>query len=373
MSSFPVDAVVVLLLFIISAPVLFVQFTERDVQYVLTHRLKETTRRNMTFPGLVGFGMVVIFFALSYLLGVHDRETVLSDLLLLLLFGLVIYILLIFLPILRKQNIIQHLKEKVINCVRTRGSLSEEDLNAITFLGMESQAGDEKFWSIQALGEITLAITQRADDHRRQIELPLESLRKVLFSGKQKGSPENFNFTVDVLKPVIQAYYRKGESTSSFPHPDLNLVYQFLTQVALEAVNFPSEEVVLACIAAMKAPSTKKIPTSRWLREVGTTAVLRDKIASALEVLHTLEAALENVDEPISEILFDYIGLLSAFWQHGESAQKMVKGLLDTLKNKPAVQVRKLIGQSIQHYSHAAEFSTADRIRSMWDSYLRLP
>jgi hypothetical protein len=373
MSNFPVDTVVILLLFILSAPVLFVQFTERDVQYVLTHRLKETTWRNMTFPGLVGFGIVIIFYALSYLLGVRDRETILSDILLLLLFGLIVYILLIFLPILRKQNIIQHLKEKIVSDVRTRGSLREEDLNAITFLGMESQAGDEKFWSIQALGEIALAIAQRADDHGRQIELPLESIRKVLFSGKQKGSPENFNSAVDVLKPVIHAYYRKGESTSSFPHPDLNQVYQFLTQVALEAVNFQSEEVVLACIAVMKSSSTKKMPTSRWLREVGTTAVLRDKIASALEVLHTLETALENGDEPASDILFDYIGLLSAFWQHGESAQKMVKGLLDTLKNKPTVQIRKLIGQSIQYHSHAAQFSTADRIRSMWDSYLRLP
>lgn len=365
----PVDAVITLLLYLIGAPALLVQYAESDVRQVLIHNLRGKLVQ-MGLPAFAGLLVCAVVLILLRRLSPASADLVAFGLLFSLLTLAVISSFLIF-PLSRKHNVVENLGTKILRTIHKKGRPDEDDLKVLTAIGMESQPGDEKHWTIQALAKITQAVLTTAEYRGCQLDGPVESLRKVVLQGSKMASPENFLSALDLLRGIIKKYYDCQEKNCQFSDADLAATYKLVSQMGQEAAAFSIEGIASACIDALEWPGIPNQAASQALSEIGMAAVQKNRIGTAMESLHILDAMIATVSEPLEggEVFYDYTGLLAAFWHHGSAGREMARRYLDDLRYSLDVDVQRLINLSIEHHRMVGRFLVADRILSMWIEY----
>jgi hypothetical protein len=390
MQTLPIDAMVTILLYLIGAPALLIQNAESDVRYVLRHQLRRETDTLTITPAI--FGIILILIALIYAraggsspLPDYTPELILGGLL-----GLAVYVSIIVLPISRKRDVIKRLRGRMLKQVRQDGRVMDEDMEALVLLGTESKPGNERFWTIHALSLVSKEILALSNYKGCSLGKVTEAMRKVILGGEKIGAPENFVSAVDVLRPMIQTYYQKSKENPWFADADLDNAYLLLSQMGQRAMDFPIDGIASTCLEALDGPGLPNSAASQRLSEIGSAAIAKDRIGPARESLHILDYMVANGGAwcENEEVMFDYLALLAAFWNHTVAGREEALGYIKDLKSAeagqpdqpppaddlpegqiPETRLGVLVKQAIRHHSSVGRFTTSDNIRDMWISY----
>lgn len=386
METVPIEAMITILLFLIGAPALLIQNAESDVRYALSHNLRRYTFITTGLPVIGGIAIIlaVLFASLPPLW---------INILLLAMITLAVVASIYGLPVSRKREVIKRLRKKMVREVVKKGRIDEEDLKAVVLMGMESKPGDERWWAIHALGYITLAFLAHPKYNGCRLDAVMEALRKIIFGSDKIGSPENFTSVVEVLRPVIQKHHQMSNNDPWFSDSDLANANRLLSDMGQRAVEFPIDGVISACIDGLDGLEAANSSASQALSEIGIAAMEKNRIGPAREALHILDAIVNAKGDLCEdeEIIFDYLALLAAFWDHSNVGVKEARRYLDDLyyrdmphengtdlfpPDQDSVSIpidpllARLIRQAVQHHTTVGRFNIATNIFMMGETYL---
>lgn len=387
MHTLSVDAIITLLLYLVGAPALLIQNAESDVRYVINHYLRWETYTRAVWPAVVGVFLALTPIFVAHAGGWYDQDTILPDLILIGLFILAIYVSVIVLPISRKRDVVNRLRTKMVRQVENKGHVDDELMQALELLGTESKPGNERGWTIRALSYITNAAVVRTDYNGCRLDKVTETLRKVILGSDRMASQENFISAVDVLRPITQKYYEKRKDDPWFSDADLYNAFLLLSQMGQRAVEFPVDGVTSACIDGLDGRDIPNSTASQGLCQIGIAAISKDRVGPAREALHILDALVSSGEDGLcedEEIIFDYLALLAAFWEHTIAGRTEARRHLDdlyaldepheddlTLTEDPPQErlLARLVRQAIRHHTSVGRFTIADNIADMWQTY----
>lgn len=387
MQNLSIDGVITLLLYLIGAPALLIQNAESDVRYVINHHLRRETYIRAVWPAVVGAVLVGVPNLVAHAGGWHEQNTILPDLILISLFILAIYVSIIVLPISRKRAVVKRLREKMVRQMVEKDQIDDDLMQALVLLGTESKPGNERGWTIRALSYITNATLARSNYSGCRLDKVTDALRKVILGSDRLASQENYISAVDVLRPIIQKYYEKHKEDPTFPDGDLYNSFLLLSQMGQRAVEFPVDGVTSACIDGLDGRDIPNSTASQGLCEIGIAAIGKDRVGPAREALHILDALVSSGEDGLcddEEIIYDYLALLAAFWQHTIAGRTEARRHLDDLylldqpheddaplPDDPPQErlLARLVRQAIQHHTSVGRFTIADNIADMWQTY----
>ena len=381
------SAIVTLLLYLIGAPALLIQNAESDVRFVIDHHLRREIYTRAAWPAVVG---VVLALSLIIIIQVGmwpAMSSILADGILVVLFSLAIYVSIKVLPISRKRDVVIRLREKMVRQVVEKGTIDDELMQALVVLGTESKPGNERGWAIRALSYITNATVARSDYSGCRLDKVTDALRKIILGSDRMASQENYISAVDVLRPIIQKYYAKHKEDPTFPDGDLYNAFLLLSQMGQRAVEFPVDGVTSACIDGLDGRDIPNSTASQGLCEIGIAAIAKDRVGPAREALHILDALVSSGEDGLcedEEIIFDYLALLAAFWEHTIAGRAEARRHLDDLylldepheddptppEDQPQERLlARLVRQAVRHHTTVGRFTIADNIADMWQTY----
>lgn len=365
------DAVFGLLLYLIGIPTIVTQFVPEDVVYVTASHKSTLFIRKFLVPIAIGVLIWILSWIFPLIFTSLVTSTVAPNIVLLLLLAVVAYETFVAIPTLSREAVVSRITKRIIARLQSEKILDEDDISDLVFIGTASQPGDQKNISLKAISVITKTVLSLPNYEGCQMEGIINAIRSIVIEGKDIGTPENFYMAFDILRQIIDKYYKTIKIHPTLSDSDLAQTYKLLSEMGQVALGFPVDGVSFTSISTIGSYDTLNPAASQRLSEIGAAATKKDRMGVAMNALHKLEFAINNSEKPVEdEILYDYVGMLGAFWCHGESAQKQVKQNLDDLKER--ANLRKLVSDSIHHHSRVSRFTVADHIRAMWDGYQRL-
>jgi hypothetical protein len=271
-----------------------------------------------------------------------------------------------------KRSLIRWIVARAIRRRRSVGEYSQTELTDLEHLGQESKGGEEKGWVISALRVLADNVLTSPQYSGGQLEGLITTLSEVLLEGTVRGTPENFRSSIELLRRVVRTNYQRAAITPDFVDADLAHAIRTLSLLARQALGFPQQGITATCLAILSDHATATNPAnsaiSQALREIGTEAIARDQLALALEALTPLDIVVfASDDAPFDdELLYDFLGLLSALWKHGVSGEEKAGEYLADLVAKPGLDMDDLLWRTVYHHRRTNRFAVADRVIEMY-------
>jgi len=361
------DAFIGLLLFMAGAPALVLQFTPNDVRHILLKNKSDKWKfiANLYWPAVVGAVSTLGVFVFSNPTPCKWAEVGL----LVLLIGLTIFVCVKILSYASKRDVVKKQADQAIGAHQKTEAMSNDYFENIRLLGRESKSSGEKLWAIEAVGKIASYRLSRTNYAGNEMEAAIDALRGIILEGRQGSSPEIFHKAIEILNQIIQ----KHRERPGLSQADLRWSLKALSDLGQEAIKFPTPDVTIACINVLESSSRPLSPSaSQGLSEIASVALQEGVILVAMQALNIIGSAVyENglEDTKLQEILYDYLGLLGAFWAHGESAQSIANRDLNDLKAGGKINLKELVERAIEHHRETMRFEVADKISKMWSEY----
>ena len=368
------DAFVGLLLFLAGAPALVIQLISNDVRHILL----KSRRQQLAFiiklywPSLAGFFLIILGYSIYIDVAINNpndaRLYVVEAILLSIMILLTLIVCIMILPYASKRGLVTDQARRVINRHKSQRHMPAIYINNLVLLGRESKPGEEKSWSIEAIGKI---VTYRLSDavyRGNEMESLINALHDILLGDDNCGAPENFQKAIDILSQIIQQYHHQ----SNISQADLRWSQKALSSLGKRALDFHTPDVALSCINALGVNFIELTPSaSQSLCEIAETALNKKQTLVAMQALNIIGSAVyeAGLQPQSAEIMYDYLGLLGAFWAHGESAQSIANRDLNDLKAGGKINLKELVERAIEHHRETLRFEVADKISTMWSEY----
>ena len=267
-----------------------------------------------------------------------------------------------------KKRIINELVDKAEKGSNGQAEYGGAELDNLILLGKESRGGEEKEWCIDGLDRLAQKVLVSGAYSGCQLESLVNALCAVLLEGTISSTLVNFQSGTALLRRIVYAYYR-GRSHPNFADADLGHAVHALSLLGQKALQLHRPGTASECLGVLGTSLNEPNPAiSQALREIGMRAIEQDQIAVAMESLGKLDEMLFSGDHLPAEreILYDLIGLLAKFWEHGESGKVVARRDIAELQDDPDVQMAALIEETIHHYRSTSRFVAADQIKDMY-------
>lgn len=356
------DAFIGLLLFLAGAPALILQFSSSTVRNIL---LKHSSVGSLKlyWPLFIAALLVLITNLLNTQGVVEPRIT--EPILLGSLLTLVFAVCLLMLAYARPAQIAARLTRTAIQQLKKTGQLSDESIETIIGMGIESSPGGERDQILNLLSAIMEVYLQHPDYRGNQLSRLIEGLQKILSEGSPSTS-ENYRSAGKILKRVLLSA-RDGAGR----RPDQATACKVLGSLGAQTLNFPNTDVTIAFIDALNDRKNLSTAASQSLYEIAAAALEKDKALPAMRALEIIAEAFyaASPNLPNAEVTYDYLSLLAAFWQHGSSGQFIAERDLNDLSGYPGFHLEQQVHNAIEHHREKANFGVSDQIQEMWNSY----
>ena len=363
----PLDAIVSLLMFLVGAPALVFQLATSEIREVITQHNTHIPTRYL-LPALSGFAIFLIAYLVSAIWPQPWVSGPLWHVVIVTLLALSLLTVITVFPLMGKKRIINELVDKAEKGSNGQVEYGEAELDNLILLGKESRGGEEKGWCIAGLDRLAQKALASKAYGGCQLESLVNALCAILLEGTMPSTPENFRSGTALLRRIVHAYYL-GKSHPDFADADLGHAIRALSLLGQEALHLQQQGTAPVCLGVLGTCLDEANPAiSQALREIGMQAIEQNQIAVAMESLGKLDEMLFSGDHLPAEreILYDLIGLLAKFWEHGESGKVVARRDIAELQDDPDVQMAALIDETILHHRSTGRFVAADQIKDMY-------
>ena len=363
----PTDAIISLLMFLMGAPALVFQLASNDVREVITQHNTHIPKKYL-LPAFTGFLIVFAIYGIDTRWLPDKVSNSLWHAAVGALLALSLITVIGVFPSMGKKRIINELVDKAEKGSNGQAEYGGAELDNLILLGKESRGGEEKEWCIDGLDRLAQKVLVSGAYSGCQLESLVNALCAVLLEGTISSTLVNFQSGTALLRRIVYAYYR-GRSHPNFADADLGHAVHALSLLGQKALQLHRPGTASECLGVLGTSLNEPNPAiSQALREIGMRAIEQDQIAVAMESLGKLDEMLFSGDHLPAEreILYDLIGLLAKFWEHGESGKVVARRDIAELQDDPDVQMTALIDETILHHRSTGRFVAADQIKDMY-------
>jgi hypothetical protein len=249
-----------------------------------------------------------------------------------------------------RERLIENIKRKIIRAVEKSGTLPNQEMEVLLYLGIQGEPGYEKTLVLQALQDISMSEGIRGDGWA--MEDTLRGYSGICFGGAHMGCEENFLLAVQTLEKIMEPLVENDLSYSS----DAVLGLKNLERLGAKAIDEGFDTVALQIIS-------KAGLFDQLLFALGSAAVRNKRFDLGFAALNKLTAlALQNQSQQENTATYSYLGLLAELWTAGRSGQKLA---MRRLRNKLELLVptpEDCISMAVQHHEDLSQLKTANNL-----------
>jgi hypothetical protein len=355
------DAFVGLLLFLAGAPAFVLQFSSNTARDILLKRKFLIGILTLYGPFIIGVILFIFFNSLP-------ATPLYEKILLYILIALMLWVCFRTLSYARSSSIVRSELQRALHYITHTQEFPKDTINNIMDIGHESSNNEELELILTALKQILNTYLQSPTYKGNQFEEFIKDLEKIFNSSGFEINAENYQIVIKMMQSIVEyPQIYPGHS-----YADQSLAYKALSTLGQQTLDFANPHVTILCMNALNSQNPKLSTTaSQSLYEIAAAALKKDKPLIAMNALQAIGTAFYAFapDLPSQEIIFDYLALLAAFWQHGHSGQFIAQRDLNELRTYPGLSLEQQIEQAIEHQREKTNFGISDQIEAMWQAY----